>query len=390
MAGYIMNLDNLESLKTYISNGVYSTKLSTPHNNIWKRPHEATFADYVTMKPGDNIYFFINRKIYGIGELVAINNDCKFLNYPDANKPKIYEYDELKNDLLWNEGEYSMNQRWICTFKPNPYFFRNGIDMDDFLSSNPSKFRMLRAFWKVSFIKIDNEENQAFKDVLLRNNQDALKNPNDDNIFSSNYSQYHSKLKQKINQNRNNYNFEIKDILLSCSEGSRLRHEMALEAGILFQLTNKYEDTVNIFGSWNYLSHQVIASPFKPIDYMDKMDIFGYSFIRGYSPTKSKFLVIELKKDSANEEDIEQLLKYVDWIKEEYSYGDYSMINAYLVAYDFGENVIKYAKKVGIRKYTIGKRPAYSKEWSNLKLAKYSFNDKDCSIRFNEIKINIK
>jgi len=383
MAGYIMNLDNLESLKTYISNGVYSTKLSTPHNNIWKRPHEATFADYATMMPGDNIYFFINRKIYGIGELTAIDNDCKFLNCPDANKPRIYKYNELKNDLLWDEGEHSVNQRWICTFKPKPYFFKNGIDMDDFLSSNPSKFRMLRAFWKVSFIKIDNEENQAFKDVLLRNNQETLKNPNKDNIFSSNYSQYHSKLKQKINQNRNNYDFEVKDILLSCSDDSMLRHEMALEAGLLFQLTNKCEDTVNVFGSWDYLSHQVVASPFKPIDYMDKMDIFGYSFIHGYSPTKSKFLVIELKKDSANEEDIEQLLKYVDWIREEYSYGDYSMINAYLVAHDFNENIIKYAKKVGIRKYAIGKRPARSKEWSNLKLVKYSFDNKDCSIEFN-------
>ena len=54
---------------------------------------------------------------------------------------------------------------------------------------------------------------------------------------------------------------------------------MALEAGILFQLTNKYEDTVNIFGSWDYLSHQVVASPFKPIDYMDKwifLDIHSY------------------------------------------------------------------------------------------------------------------
>jgi len=86
MAGYIINLDSDSSLSMYIENGVYATKLSTPDGR-WRTHHEGTFADYATMKPNDNIYFFIRRKIYGIGRLVEIEGDCKFLNYPDANKP---------------------------------------------------------------------------------------------------------------------------------------------------------------------------------------------------------------------------------------------------------------------------------------------------------------
>nr|NIV99868.1 hypothetical protein [Candidatus Saccharibacteria bacterium]NIW80222.1 hypothetical protein [Calditrichia bacterium] len=54
MAGYIFNLDNLHSLKLYIQNGVYSTKLSPPRG-YWQTHHEGTFADYATMKQGDNI-----------------------------------------------------------------------------------------------------------------------------------------------------------------------------------------------------------------------------------------------------------------------------------------------------------------------------------------------
>ena len=137
MAGYIMNLDNLGALKQYIFNGVYSTKLNLPKGKYWRRQHEGTLADYVTMESKDNIYFFIDRKIYGIGELVSLNRDCKFLNYPGANKPIKYQYNEIKGHLLWDEGEYSVDQRWICIFKPSPHFFKNGIDMDDFLSSNP-------------------------------------------------------------------------------------------------------------------------------------------------------------------------------------------------------------------------------------------------------------
>jgi hypothetical protein len=83
-------------------------------------------------------------------------------------------------------------------------------------------------------------------------------------------------------------------VLSSCAEEDRLKHEMAIEAGILHQLSIKDEDTCDIFDDWDYLSHQVIASPFKPIDYMDKMDLFGYSYLPEFEPTKARFLVGEI------------------------------------------------------------------------------------------------
>ncbi len=383
MAGYIMNLDSTQSLEMYIKNGIYSTKLSNPRNNNWMTHHEATSADYATMKPGDNIYFFIKRKIYGIGELVYLKGDCKFLNYFKANKPENYSYNSIKDDLLWDEGAHSVNQRWICVFKPSPYFFQNGIDMDEALASNPSKFRNLRAFWKLSFIKIDDEENQALKDVILKNNQEALFDP-ENKTFTSEYIPVHIEISKKLEQN-DDYLFNLNEIVFSCAEDSRLRHEMALETAMLFQLSIGHENTINTFGNWDYLSHQVIASPFKPVDYMDKMDIFGYSFIEGYCPTKSKYLVIEIKKDSAQEEDIEQLLKYVDWVKDEYAHGDYSMIRAFLVAHEFSEEVINHASEVGVRQFTIGRRPPLSKEWADMALIKYSFESSSNSINFSNV-----
>ena len=83
-----------------------------------------------------------------------------------------------------------------------------------------------------------------------------------------------------------------------------------------------------------------MASPFKPIDYMDKMDLFGYSYLPQFKPTKSHFLAGEVKKDAAKLEHVDQLMKYVDWVKDEYCFGDYSMINAFLVAYDFDKDVL--------------------------------------------------
>lgn len=383
IAGYVVNLNSLDSLQAYISNGVYATILSEPKNH-WGVHHEATFADYVTMKPGDNIYFFFNRKIYGIGELVTIGNDCKFLNYPKANMPSNFNYNEEKPNLLWDEGKHSINQRWLCVFKPSPYFFKHGIDMDEVLSSNPSKFKMLRVFWKVSFIKIDDEENKAFQDVILKANQETLKNPDKEKIFISHYQNFHSSLRKKVEKTPLDYTLKPNDILLSCADGQSLKHEMALEAGLLYQLFNKEKNTVKVFGSWDYLSHQVVASPFKPVDYMDKMDIFGYAFIPGYQ-TIAKYLVIELKKNHAVLEDIEQVMKYVDWVKDEYAYGDYAMINAFLLAYDFEKDVIQYAKEAGVRKYIIGRRPSQSVTWTNLNLVRYRFDKENCVINFEKV-----
>jgi len=371
MAGYIFSLNNLDSLNLYTLNGVYATKLSSPTGS-WMTHHEGTFADYATMNAGDNIYFFIQRRIYGVGKLVTVGSDCKHFNFPGAGEPHTISYEEVRPSLLWDDNQESVNQRCICVFEPDPYFFELGIDMDDVLSSNPSAFKMLRAFWKLSFIKFDDEENQAFRNVILKRNQHVLSHPTvGDSIFA--FRPLHSQIAEYLSP-EHNISAGMSSILSACAEGDYLRHEMSVDAGILHQLATKDPDTCHILGDWDYLSHQVVASPFKPIDYMDKMDLFGYAYLPGYRPTRSRFLVGEIKKDAARLEDVDQLLKYVDWVRDEYCYGDYSMIHAFLVAYEFSEEVIQHKQNVGTRKYTVGVRPAQSLEWDHVSLVKYSFN----------------
>lgn len=379
-AGYLFGLDSIETLHSCISRGVYSTVLSQPTKlkrgtGNWGAPQEGTFADYASMQEGDNVYFFIERKIYGIGRLEKLNGqDCKFCNYPGSSEPKAHRYSDKKSLMLlgdsWRNGK---TQRWLCTFTPAPDFFCNGVDMDDVLASNPDAFKMFRAFWKRSFIKIDDVENQALRDVILRNNQDAIARPVlGKSVFE--YSRtFHHDMRSKIKSS--DYKLDATSFLKAAQDGNAIRHEMAIEAGLIFQLSEAEKSAVDTFGRWDYLSHQVIASPFKPIDYMDRMDIFGYSYIPGFQPTKAKYLVMELKKGRATDEDVEQLMKYVDWVKDEYCYGDYSMIEASLVAHDFKGGVLEYANESAVRRYVVGTHPAKSKTWSSVKLVSYSFND---------------
>lgn len=378
MAGYIFGLDSLDSLLLYTTNGVYATRLSDP-NGSWRGHHEGTFADYATMKAGDNIYFFIQRKIYGIGKLVNVGSDCKYFNFPGASLPQPFAYASIRQNILWDEGADSVSQRCVCFFEPDPHFFASGVDMDDVLSSNPEAFKMLRVFWKLSFIKFDDEENQAFRDILLKRNQHVLAAMEADGAFDFRPS------RQEITQRlttRHAFDYGMTNVLSACADGERLRHEMAIEAGIIHQLSVRDDHTCEIFGDWNYISHQVVASPFKPVDYMDKMDLFGYAYVPGFKPTKARFLVCEIKRDVARAEDINQLMKYVDWVKDEYCHGDYSMIRAFFVAHDFEDGTVDHKRAVGVRKYTVGVRPARSLEWDAVQLLRYTFSTSANRIEF--------
>jgi len=370
MAGYLFGLDSHESLLQCIQTGVYSTRQSNP-NGTWNKQQEGTFADYCSMKEGDYVYFFIKRKIYGIGQLVNVEGDCKYLNYPSSNIPETQNYDEIQDLLLLDTGEESIQYRFVCLFKPEPFFFENGIDMDDVLSSNPDKFKILRVFWKLSFIKFADDENQAFKDIILRRNHDSLLDERAENFIISTYELSHADISQKLV--KNNYILDAGPFLNTVNDDESIRHEMAIEAALIHQLSIEDPNTIATFGKWDYLSHQVVASPFKPVDYIDKMDIFGYSYIEQQKPTIGNYLLIEIKRNEVTEQDILQLMKYVDWIRNEYSSGDYSLINAFLVGFSFEPNCLDNLKNKIERKYISGVRPSIAKTWTNVKLVKYCF-----------------
>lgn len=372
MAGYIMTINDLESLKECVINGTYSTILKEPKNHKWGTPQEGTFADYLSMKTGDSIFFFHKRKIYGIGKIVNVGDDCKYLNYQEADVPEDITEDEYnkKKPLLFLGTK---DNRCFCTFIPDPYFFENGIDMDDALSSNPEKFNIFRTMWKVSFIKIDEEECKALQDIILKRNEENLINGR--HVFAFDRNQ-HEKIEHRINYR---YRMNSYQLLYQAHINKRIKHEMAIEAA-LCDILGKDNETP--FGKWDYVSHQVAASPFKPIDYMDKMDIFGYRYITGFK-TISKYLVIEIKKDEATVDVIEQIMKYVDWINQEYSHGDYSMIEAFVVAADFHESVINEKSNKCIRNYTRGYRPTQTCIWNNVRLIRYCYEQN--KLNFYEI-----
>ncbi|MGB5823870.1 MAG: hypothetical protein WBH44_07320 [Proteocatella sp.] len=377
MAGYIFALgkkDVLNIMSKCVKSGVYSTNIPKVSRYTYA-PIEGTLGDYVTMEEGDNIYFFSDRKIYGVGKLKNVGIDCKYSNYPGACSLKNFKYSDIKSKILYQNGKNKINNRWICTFVPSPFFFQKGIDIDDVLMYKSDTFKILRTFWKTSFIKIGDEENQSLREIILLRNQDYLSNSTVKNTYIFN-AKTHKSILEKLDDT---HFIEMKSMLENFCDEGKLKHEMAIETATLYKLSNQKN---TLFGSWDYLSHQVAASPFKPIDYMDKMDIFGYRFIIG-EKIISKYLVIEVKKGRADLDTIKQTSKYVDWIVKEYAYGSYDAIEAFVLAYEFTEEAILEKENICQRNYTWGSHPIESREWKNLRLIKYLFDGED--LKYTEI-----
>lgn len=363
MAGYVFAIggenDPVSAIRSCVEKGVFSTYL---RGNA-PIPFEGTLADYVSMKPGDNIYFFCKRRYYGVGELVSVGPDCKYCNYPHSSELVRPSYSSIASDLLVDFGPESPHYRWLCTFKGSPYFFEEGIDTDEILTYKPNTFKMLRAFWKVSFIKLSDEENTSLKEIFLLRHQKEMKTRT--GIFPE-YGRTHATIASRT---LTRYSITPYDMLRTCTVGARVKHEMALEAAVVYDLCNGSSPEL---GMWDYVSHQVVASPFKPIDYMDRIDVLAMRYLPA-TKIPCKYLVCELKKGSADQATIDQVLKYVDWVCSEYAYGDYEAIEACIIAAEYPENIKTYYYDVVQRYYTLGSHPVRNKQWNALRLLRYSY-----------------
>ena len=386
MSGYLFTFTDEASLFESINCGSYSTLM----NPKWNDTVASTLGDYVTMRPGDSVYFFSKRTVYGIGEIVEVVPEVAAAeNYAGASlKPKV-EYafislNSIVDDPIVTTDSGERVKRWVITFKPSPHFFSTGIDMDDLLMSNPKAFRSLRVFEKRSFIKLDEEENQAFKAALLRRNIQALYNPSKSNTVECCYEKTLETYRERIG-NRS-VNLDIPGLLAeSRKRNGSLTSEMLLEVGLLYQLSTHDTETEAVFGKWDYLSHQVAASPMKPVQWVDRIDVFALRYIIGNAPIVECYGIVELKKDTVTGDDIQQVMKYVDWVNQEYGTGDYSLITAFLVGRDFDMESITRLDETAERRYTIG-RPARPESWHNLTYVTYGV-DEAGHIAFEKIQL---
>lgn len=341
------------ALEHCFKNGTYSAKTSSDKGPAFI----GTLADYLGMKTGDDIFFFTERKIYGIGKLVNIaDEDCRFLIFPKSGEGEPLT--EEKNPNL---------HKFTCTFEPAPYFFKEGVDMDEVLTFCPEKIKALRFFSNMTFIKLDDIESDAIKGVIARKNEKFL----DDACLNAHFgysNDVHLDMERKIKSNHQDYILSVFDHIQYKNNGN-VSSEYYIEGAIMDLLRDGYVSKT--IGKWDFVGRQYPASPPKPSEYEETMDLFGYRYVSGFPNAISKYLVVELKTGTINKDNVQQTMKYVDWISREYAKGDYSMIEAYTIGYDKEDDLEDRIKDIIERNYIIESHPVENRKWQELRVLSY-------------------
>jgi hypothetical protein len=378
MSGYIVNLADEDALRRYVEFGVYGTLMKRPDYASWSVAAELTLADYLTMRPGDLIFFFRERTIYGVGRLLALQPGtptAALANYPGASFPHAQPPDDRTHLLYRQHREEDM--RWLVFFRPDPAFFTRGLDMDEVLQGDMrGVVRGLRVFEKRSFIQVEDDEAQVMADLLLRRNTDAAGYlaQADGQIFPDQSIFYQARIGAQADRLAA-HKIDVDGLLARYVREGIVAHEALLQAWLAHALTVRHPEVTTIFGAWDYVANQMPASPQKPVMYMDRIDLFGYTTQRlspNFPPTIMRYKAVELKKDLIGDVNvINQMLKYVDWLAHTRAGGDYSMVDAYLVASGYTPEVIDYACDAGVRDYITPYRPYQKQQWSQLTLVRY-------------------
>lgn len=375
--------------------GMYSTNLYMKEGvQKWSKQKMATFGDYFGMQKDDYIFFFFGRKIYGVGKLVEVGDSCKSWAFQGANIPVTYDEDQIVSSRLTDD--IKPENRCVCFFEPVE-FYPMAIDMDEALMAYPSSFKALRVIQGRTFIKLDDEEAMALFSVLHRRNVSAKQIGDFDWTPPCFDKSVHESAKLKLVQSPENYSFTIESILASYQpwNGTGIQEEMAVEAAVVDFLTKHKENT--IFDKLSFVTHQVSASPAKPVEYMEWMDVFGYGvseyLLNQGIPVQfaiDKYYVMEIKRDAitlpvpkrgketaqmrASKAIANQLMKYVDWIAKNYASGNYPMVKGVLIANGFDDNFIEYCKSTCVRNYNDGYRDSTPAVWNAFELIKYTFD----------------
>lgn len=214
MAGVIVNLGSEEALERYRTCGAYSTTLARrPVGRAgWRRPAEATLADYFSIAEGDLVFFFTRRSLYGIGRVVKLPGAARAAL---ANYPHSWDLEhEFEEAMLWSKEPESplQDHPFVVFFKPCPGFFNLGVDMDEVLASDPHGYvTSLPFFSGVSFIRVDDFEAAHLASLIMRANSGRTP-------LTTDHLKYHSIAEERWQSDQPAYEIDVDALIRQYSQ----------------------------------------------------------------------------------------------------------------------------------------------------------------------------
>jgi len=289
---FLASKENFEKCLEYGVYGGISHSLERINSEI--------IAGFEAIRPGDLIFFYVrNIGIYGLWKAISM--------------PFLDEHD------IWGREDQLYPYR-IC-FEPAIREFRKPIALSDILDLR-DKGRIwtfdLGTFTKKSHQPITTEEGKELIRLLLRNNP-IFYPPTQ---ISKPYSTREVALPLKLETDRKGQ-IKIEGYLNAWFMRS-------FAQGKLKSLIGEYYDFLNYI----------------PTSFNTVMDIFLTHVTTVDSVNiLYKFTCIELKTGTCTEVNLNQIIKYENWLVRKLAGGDSEMVQSILVGFDFQDKVLEYVRK---------------------------------------------
>ncbi len=390
MKGYVFSVADADPIAE-LRRGVYGVyqSPSQPRTGTSGRPYWSyamleTFADYATMSPGDAIFFFRNRLLYGIGRVIGSPRvPPARLNYVDADAPDAEPLESGSAVLGPSVTTRWQEVRVVVPFEPAPVFFASGLDMDEVLSSPDARNAWGLRFWeRRSFMQLGVRETQMLIDAFLRRFynmpggiegnavEPALEHSG---LAEASPLSVHSMVRRSPDR---------------YTDGTRIRQESTLHGLLVEAIRDGDPAFLTEDAERGDIFHELSASPPKPALYADWIDVVGTRTVPTLSMSPVHFDLVEAKKDAVTggadqfDRTVAQLMKYVDFVAANYADGNYGALSAYFVASSFSSEVLARSEDAATvqagattRSYILDpheSRP--TRTWARLSLVKYRWN----------------
>ena len=327
--GYHIFLAKQDNFKICIEKGVYGG-IHKSGTGKSEQMNSEVISGFMGIKPGDFVFFYVkNIGFYGLWKITT----APF-------------YDETD---IWENPDQKYPYR-VC-FEPTVRRFDTPVALSDILDLR-DKGKIwtfdLGTFTKKSHHPITTDEGKELIRLLLRNNPISLPPNKTPQV-------YHPLQKKPL------------PLSLECNRNGHLKYEGYLNAWFMHsfaqrrlkELIGDYKDFLNyVPTSFNKVMDIFLTH----VTTVDSIDILH------------KYTCIELKTGIVSESDLNQIVKYENWLIRKLADGDSEMVQSLLVGFDFEEKVLEYVQK---RKMI---------EEKTVRLIKYRVNQARNDIELIEIK----
>ena len=298
--GYHIFIVGESNFDICIQRGVYGG-LQSKGSSKSEQLNSEVISSFTGIKAGDFVFFYVkNKGIYGLWKVIS---------------EAFYD-----TTPIWSNPNQLYPFR-VC-FESAVRKFSVPITMADILDLR-DKGRIwtfdLGTMAKKSHHPITTNEGKELIRLLLRNNP----------IFIEPAGIAHPYLPSKIEPLPNN---------IECDRNGRIRYEGYLNAwfmrsfanGRLKEIIGDYRDYLNyVPTSFNKVMDIFLTH----VTTVDSVDILH------------KFTCIELKTGNVSENDLNQIIKYENWITRKLGDGDSEMVQSVLVGFAFEEKLLEYRRK---------------------------------------------